>query len=114
MTPDSQPSSAQRLLAILRGIEDELARGDLEPEQLNNVKSAIDDVRSRLWAAMSAASDGDPASVQEFWLRRAAEVCQKMAGDLEEGVVDPRRRHGSDLRAASTRLQSVLKATDPA
>jgi hypothetical protein len=56
------------------------------PEGLQDLKSAVDDVRLRLWAVlMEATSSGERDFGGRFRLRRATEILQGILGDAEAG-----------------------------
>ena len=96
--------------ALCKDIEAAISRGDLPPGVVADLKSAIDETRTRVWASMEAAKVGDPTWVQEFWMRRAAEVCLSMVKQLEQGELDSRSAQAGALRAAVLRLATSLAA----
>jgi hypothetical protein len=74
--------------AVLQTVEAQVARGRLPQEGLADFKSAVDDVRLRLWGIMSAASSGEYDSfVERFRLRRATEILRELAQDVQGGKV---------------------------
>jgi hypothetical protein len=85
-----------------------VASGALPPDSVRDLKRAIDETRTRVWASMEAAESGDPTWVQEFWLQRAAEICRGMVERLEQGELNPRSARAGELRAAAERLASSL------
>lgn len=100
--------SAREMLDLCDDIKAAVARGDLPPGALNDLKRAIDETRMRVWSSMEAASSGDPTWVQEFWLHRAAEVCRGIVQRLESGELDPVSARAGALRAAAERLARSL------
>jgi phosphoglycolate phosphatase-like HAD superfamily hydrolase len=74
--------------AVLQTVEAQVARGRVPQEGLADFKSAVDEVRLRLWGIMSAASSGEYDSfVERFRLRRATEILRELAQDVQEGKV---------------------------
>ncbi len=74
--------------AVLQTVEAQVARGRIPEEGLADFKSAVDDVRLRLWGIMSASSSGEYDSfVQRFRLRRATEILRELAQDVQQGKV---------------------------
>jgi HAMP domain-containing protein len=104
-TPDA---SARALRTLCDEIKAAIARGDVPLDAVTDLKKAIDETRTRIWASMEAAKIGDPSWVQEFWLQRAAEVCRGMVQRLERGELDPRSPRAGDLRTAAEHLAQSL------
>ncbi|MGH7508151.1 MAG: hypothetical protein ACREMZ_01605 [Gemmatimonadales bacterium] len=100
------------LNATLNAIEERLARGQAPVEGLENFKSALDDVRLRLWGLLSAAGGDDYKGFQErFRIRRATEMNRGLSGDLRAGAISGRHRELAGLREAATELaQSIEQA----
>lgn len=104
-TPDASVGAMHALCDDIRAA---IARGDLPVENVADLKRAVDETRLRLWASMEAGKSDDPTWVQEFWLRRAAEVCQSMVQHLEGGELDRRSPRASALGAIAARLATSL------
>jgi len=100
------------LNATLETIEDSLANGQAPVEGLEDFKSALDDVRLRLWGLLSAAGGDDYKGFQErFRIRRATEMSRGLGGDLRTGTISGRHRELAGLREAATELtQSIEQA----
>lgn len=100
------------LNATLGAIEDRLARGLAPVEGLEDFKSALDDVRLRLWGLLSAAGGDDYRGFQErFRIRRATEMSRGLGGDLRAGAISGRHRELAGLREAASELaQSIEQA----
>ena len=91
--------------ASLQSIEARLQRGALPPEGLADLKSAIDDARLRVWAALSAAGAPDAEDVLlRFRLRRAVEICTNVLRDLEAETLGQQQRELLELREVTQRL----------
>ena len=90
-----------------------IARGDLPAEEMADFKKIVDEARLRLWASMEAANSGDPLWAQEFWLQRAAEMCQTASHLLEHGGVDRQSPRAAELGAAAARLAHSIRPTPP-
>lgn len=75
------------------------------PEGLQDLKSAVDDVRLRLWAVlMEATSSGERDFGERFRLRRAAEILQGILGDAEAGRLQLSSREASELGVVAREL----------
>lgn len=111
----ADPSFAQHvasLNATLSMIEATLARGDAGVERLEDVKSALDNIRLRLWGLLSAAGGDDYQGFQErFRIRRATEMSRGLGGDLRTGALSARHRELAGLKEAAAELtQSIEQA----
>jgi len=98
------------LNATLETIEDSLANGQAPVEGLEDFKSALDDVRLRLWGLLSAAGGDDYKGFQErFRIRRATEMSRGLGGDLRTGTISGRHRELAGLREAATELTQSIE-----
>ena len=104
------------LNSTLTAIEGRLARGQAPVEGLEDFKSALDDMRLRLWGLLSAAGGDDYKGFQErFRIRRATEMCRGLSGDLRAGAVSGRHSELSGLHDAATELgKSIDQAREHA
>jgi hypothetical protein len=115
----AEPSFAEQvatLNATLSAIEERLAQGKSPVEGLEDFKSALDDVRLRLWGLLSAAGGDDYKGFQErFRIRRATEMSRGLGGDLRTGAINGRHRELTGLREAANELaQSIEQVQRPA
>jgi hypothetical protein len=101
-------ANVRAMRSLCDDISAAITRRDLPIESMADLKRAVDETRMRLWASMEAAKSDDPSWVQEFWLRRAAEVCQSMVEHLERGELDRRSPRAGALRTAAARLATSL------
>jgi hypothetical protein len=93
------------LNSTLTAIERRLAGAQAPVEGLEDFKSALDDMRLRLWGLLSAARGDDYRGFQErFRIRRATEMCRGLSGDLRVGGVSGRHGELSGLQAAAGEL----------
>ena len=101
-----------RLNATLGAIEQDLVHAKAPIDGLEDFKSALDDVRLRLWGLLSAAGGDDYKGFQErFRIRRATEMTRGLGGDLRTGAVSARHRELAGLREAAAELtQSIEQA----
>lgn len=103
-----EPSFADQMSSLnstLRAIEVRLALGRAPVEGLEDFKSALDDMRLRLWGLLSAAGGKEPQGFQElFRIRRAMEMNRGLAGELKAGTISGRHRELASLREAASEL----------
>jgi len=112
------PSASDPVLALrsaLSGIEQRLASGSLPGEGLEDLKSAIDDVRLRLWGVLTAANRDEYQLFRErFRIRRATEICHGLLADLRTSAVGSSHRELGELRdAAQALVTQILRGTRP-
>jgi hypothetical protein len=115
----AEPSFADQISTLnstLRAIEVRLALGRAPVEGLEDFKSALDDMRLRLWGLLGAAGGEDYKRFQErFRIRRATEMCRGLGGDLRAGSVSGRYAELTSLREAAAELgESIERAQQQA
>lgn len=115
----AEPSFLEQVATLngtLTEVEQRLARGQIPVQELEDVKSALDDVRLRLWGLLSAAGGDDYKGFQErFRIRRATEMSRGLGGDLRTGAISGRHRELAGLKEAANELaQSIEQAQRPA
>ncbi len=109
----AEPSFGDQLATLnstLGAIEVRLALGHAPVEGLEDFKSALDDMRLRIWGLLSASGGADAKGFQEqFRIRRATDMCRALGGDLHAGSISGRHRELSGLRAAATELAEKIE-----
>jgi hypothetical protein len=107
----AEPSFGDQMATLnstLRAIEVRLALGRAPVEGLEDFKSALDDMRLRLWGLLGAAG-GDKGFQERFRIRRATEMCRGLGGDLRSGSVSGRHTELAALREAATELGTSIE-----
>jgi hypothetical protein len=107
----AEPSFADLLSTLnttLRAIEVRIALGRAPVEGLEDFKSALDDMRLRLWGLLGATT-GDKGFQERFRIRRASEMCRGLGGDLRSGAVSGRHPELAGLREAATELGASVE-----
>lgn len=109
----AEPSFADQIATLnstLGAIEVRLALGRAPAEGLEGFKSALDDMRLRLWGLLSAAGGSDARGFQEqFRIRRATEMCRGLGSDLQTGNLSGRHRELTALHDAAVELASRIE-----
>jgi hypothetical protein len=109
----AEPSLIEHLTVLnstLTAIESRLARGHAPVEGLEDFKSALDDMRLRLWGLLSTAGGNEHKVFQErFRIRRASEMCRGLSGDLRGGGVSGRHSELAGLREAAAELAKSIE-----
>ena len=87
MSSLGQTEALNRMHLAVKELAGQLdAVGALPHESLRDLKSAVDDIRLRLWGILMAANSEDYQGFSErFRLARATEICQ---GILEDAAAD--------------------------
>lgn len=79
--------------------------GSQSPEGLADLKSAVDDVRLRLWGVMMAVSSPtDKTFGDRFRLRRAAEILQGIMADAAAGRLSLTHKEAAELGVVAREL----------
>jgi hypothetical protein len=109
----AEPSFADQMATLnstLGAIEARLALGRAPIEGLEDFKSALDDMRLRLWGLLSAADGTDAKGFQEqFRIRRATDMCRSLGSELEGGAISGRHRELTGLRNAASELSAKIE-----
>jgi hypothetical protein len=109
----AEPSFADQMATLnstLGAIEVRLALGRAPVEGLEGFKSALDDMRLRLWGLLSAGGGRDSRSFQEqFRIRRAMEMCRTLGTELHAGSISGRHRELTSLREAAMDLAEKIE-----
>lgn len=108
MAPSVQ-DELSRMRIILQDLEDRLERGEVPPDGLPEFKSTVDEIRLRVWALLTAAGAEAPrATAQRFRLRRAAEFCRALSGELAAGHLDADHPEWPELQQTATHLSATI------
>jgi hypothetical protein len=98
------------LRAMLDTLEGQLASGNLGTSGLEELKSALDDLRLRAWGLLTAISSDDPHGFQErFRARRGTEMCRALSSDVRTGKLSGRQADLPALSAAARDLAAAVK-----
>ena len=112
MTDPAFAGQLSALTAALESFETRIISQEVPKEAIAGLKSAVDDLRLRLWGVLSTGSADDYRSFQErFRLRRAKEICLGLESDVRSGAISPRheelRRLGEAAGALARRIQEL-------
>jgi len=109
----AEPSFADQMATLnstLGAIEVRLALGRAPVEGLEQFKSALDDMRLRLWGLLSAGGGPDTRSFQEqFRIQRATEMCRGLGSDFHAGSLSGRHPELTSLREAAVELARKIQ-----
>ena len=99
MAQSERTAALNRMHLAVKELTDQLkVIGFHPPEGLQDLKSAVDDVRMQLWGVlMSASAQGEIDFGERFRLRRAAEILQGILRDVEAGQLKLTGKEAADL-----------------
>ncbi|HEU5217055.1 MAG TPA: hypothetical protein VFU23_00250 [Gemmatimonadales bacterium] len=98
----------------LQAVEAQVGSGKIQKGALEDLKSAVDEIRLRIWAIMSAAAEtSDGLALERFRLRRAIEFCDSLNREFEAGTISSRHRECVILQTALNRLSRNLAQALP-
>lgn len=107
--PGGVQSELTRMRVILEDLELKLESGQVPTEALSDFKSAVDEIRLRVWSLLTAAGAEDSRSTAErFRLKRAAELCRSLAHELAAGRLGPDHPEWPELQQTAVRLTAVI------
>lgn len=97
--------------ASLQAIDRQLARPGLPRDAVEDVKRAVDDLRLRVWANMTASGAADPEGVLlRFRLRRAIDLCRSVDQELDGYPLGANQREILELLELTRHLAVRLTA----
>lgn len=105
------PSAAELVVQLHTAVESLEVRyrvGEVTPEDVQSMKSAVDDARLRLWALLNTGTGEDGKAFEErFRLRRAKELCGRISMEIRAGTL-PRHPELRELSAVSSELATAI------
>lgn len=108
----AEPSFTQQIATLhstLRAIEVRLALGRPPVEGFEEFKTALDDMRHRLWGLLSTKGDDYKTFQERFRIRRATELCRGLGADLRIGAVSGRHSELPHLRESTAELEHGIQ-----
>ena len=111
MTRLDQHDPMFAIRATLQAIDARVQRGTFPEAGLADLKSALDDARLRVYAALSAGPGAQGEGVLfRFRLRRAVEICTNVLRDLEGETLGAHQRELLELRDTAQRLAERISS----
>lgn len=98
------------LSATLDTFTIQVARGDAGTSGLEELKSALDDLRLRAWGLLSSVNADDPHGFQErFRTHRGIEMCRALRTDVQSGKLGAGQPDLPALGSAAKELAASVK-----
>jgi hypothetical protein len=109
MTTDPLAQQIAQLRSQLTAVDAQLARGTSSvPAGLEDLKEAVDNMRTNVWAVLSASRSKEyPEFIARFRLRRAIDIMKQVAQDIDSG---PRRGALPEFAELQIQMQRVLES----
>lgn len=106
--------SVASIRATLQAVQTQVSQPGLPREAVEDVKRAVDDLRLRVWANLTASGAADPEAVLlRFRLRRAIDLCRGVDEDLDGYPLGANQRELLELleltRHLTTRLTNLAR-----
>ena len=102
-------SQVNSIRLTLQAVEAQVGGGKIQKGALDELKSAVDEIRLRIWAIMSAAAEGsDGLALERFRLRRAIEFCDSLSKEFEDGTMSPTHRECTVLVSVLGKLSTSI------
>jgi hypothetical protein len=84
MTDDTLTQQIEQLRRQLTTVDAQLAKSGGNTEGLEDLKGAVDNLRTSVWAVLSASRSANyPAFITRFRLRRGIDILRTILADLE-------------------------------
>jgi ABC-type phosphate transport system auxiliary subunit len=84
MTDDSLSVQIAALRLQLTTVDGQLAKSGSNAEGLEDLKTAVDNLRTNVWAVLSASRSANyPGFITRFRLRRSIDILKQVSGDLD-------------------------------
>lgn len=99
-----------RLNISMQAMEARVGQGGVTVKHLEAVKSALDDLRLRLWGILIAGGENPEAFQQRFRMRRAAELCRQLGKELRAGGIPNPEPELSDAMEAAEEFLAAAGA----
>ena len=111
MPPPDRLTAIGNLQIAVTAFERQLgALEEVPAAGLEEVKTAVDDLRLRIWTVLMAQNAKDSrAYLDRFRLRRAAENIQLLAFDVDAGKLHVTEKEAGELLAALEELERRLR-----
>ncbi|HEV8148977.1 MAG TPA: hypothetical protein VGP61_02200 [Gemmatimonadales bacterium] len=88
--------------------------GEVNVRDIEDLKGTIDDARLRLWTLLTTPAEADRVAFEErFRIRRARELCGRLANDLAAKKIHAREPEFSELAESSRSLARAIEAATP-
>jgi hypothetical protein len=109
MSDEALQHQVKDLRAMLTTIDAQLARNLSAPEGLEELKRAVDTLRTNVWAILAASRSKDyQVFIVRFRLRRAIDIARGILHDIESGATTSLHPEHSELQIILDRLRDEI------
>ena len=115
MSTETFKAQVDNLKRALQAIENQLAQREVPQEGLEDLKRAVDHIRTTVWALITAAESPDNYEVvlARFRLNRAMELCQQVVLDINASFIpiesSELRRFHVTMKGTMDRVERLMK-----
>ena len=115
MSTETLKEQVDNLKSTLQTIEGELAQREVPLEGLEDLKKAIDGIRTTVWALLTAAESPDEYEIvlARFRLNCAMELCQQVVLDINASFIPidsaELRRFHVTMKGTVDRVERLMK-----
>ena len=112
MTTDPLAQQIAQLRSQLTAVDAQLARGTGVPAGLEDLKEAVDNMRTNVWAVLSASRSKEyPEFIARFRLRRAIDILKQVAEEIDSGTRRGALPEFAELQIQMQRVQASMART---
>jgi hypothetical protein len=109
MTAPSLAALTEQIAFAVESVDVRYRTGELGPADIDDLKRTIDEARLRLWGLLNTASGPEGKAFEErMRIRRAREICARVAGDLEAGRMNRLHKELAELSETAADLAKVI------
>jgi hypothetical protein len=110
MTAPSLSELTAQISFAVESVDVRYRTGELGPADIDDLKRTIDEARLRLWGLLNTASGPEGRVFEErMRIRRAREICARVAGDLEAGRMNRLHKELAELSGTAAELARVIE-----
>jgi len=116
MTTDPLAQQIAQLRNQLTAVDAQLAKGSSAPAGLEDLKEAVDNMRTNVWAVLSASRSKDyPEFIARFRLRRAIDILKQVVQEIDESGRRGALSEYAELQIQMQRAQEAMaRSSNPA
>jgi hypothetical protein len=116
MTTDPLAQQIAQLRNQLTAVDAQLARGSSAPAGLEDLKEAVDNMRTNVWAVLSASRSKDyPEFIARFRLRRAIDILKQVTEEIDQSGRRGALPEFAELQIQMQRAQEAMaRSRNPA
>ncbi len=109
MPAQSVTELISQLHAAVESLEVRFRVGEVTADHVQQLKSAVDDSRLRLWALLRSGTSEEGREFEERYLiRRAKELCGRLSTEIKAGTIGTGHPEYAELTAVTAELAQAI------